>query len=143
MREFEVARRLLEHETKGRQDAEGLGSAINRVCAELHRELVNLIGPAGVHALIGRALHLAKKEFPCLEGIAPMSGPSGCLQGVSEALQGRDPTEAQASVIAVLTHLIQLLTSFLGQELGLHPIRRIWPEVVSGNMTSHTQKTRQ
>jgi hypothetical protein len=51
--------------------------------------------------------------------------------------------EAKASVVAVLAHLIQLLTSLLGEELGLHPIRRIWPEVVSGNMTPQTQETRQ
>lgn len=41
-------------------------------------------------------------------------------------------------MVAVFTHLIELLTSFLGEELGLHPIRKIWPEVVSGNMTSYT-----
>jgi hypothetical protein len=138
-----VARRVLEHETKGRQDAEDLGRAINRACVEIHQELVNLIGPSGVHILIGRALYLAKKDFPCLEGVAPVAGQSGCLHRVSESLQGRHPMEAKASVVAVLAHLIQLLTSLLGEELGLHPIRRIWPEVVSGNMTPQTQETRQ
>lgn len=43
----EIARRLLEQETKGRRDPEELEIASNRACAELHRELVNLVGPGG------------------------------------------------------------------------------------------------
>lgn len=130
----EMARRLLEQEMKGRRDPEELEGAINRVCAELHRELVNLVGPGGVHALIGCAVHRAKRDFPFLGPVAPVPDPGGCLRRVRESVQGRTPSEAEASMVAVLAHFLGLLTSFLGEELGLHPVRKIWPEVVSAGM---------
>jgi len=136
-----VAQRLLEDEAGGQREPDALASAVNRACAKLHGELVNLVGPGGVHALVGRALHLAQREFPFLGGVVPEEGPAGCLKGLEEVLREQDTAEAGASVVAVLAHLIGLLVSFLGHELGLYPVRKIWPGSTLDNLTFHSGET--
>ena len=124
----EVARRVLELEGAGGGDPEELARAADTVCAKLHGELVNLFGPTGVHALLGRALHLARRDFPFLREVVPVVDPGGCLRGLDDSLRGRETAEADASVVAFVGHLISLLVAFLGEELGVYPIRKIWPE---------------
>lgn len=123
-----VARRVLEHEGGGQAGAEELARAANRVCEKLHAELVDLFGPTGVHALIERALHLARHEYPFLAQVEPEPGRGGCLGILDDSLRGRD--EAGASMVAVVSHLIALLVAFLGEELGVYPVRKIWPGAV-------------
>ena len=124
----EVARRVLELEGAVRGGPEELARAAETICGKLHAELVDLFGPTGVHALLGRALYLARRDYPFLHGVVPEVEPGGRLRGLDDSLRGREPAEAGASVAAVVAHLIGLLVAFLGEELGVYPVRKIWPE---------------
>lgn len=125
----DLARRLLWHEAGGAREPETLAAAVDRACGKLYDELENLVGPGGLSALIRRALNLAEREFPFLGGVTPEADSRLSLRGLPEALRGRDAEEAEAASAAVLAYLVGLLVNLLGEDLGLRPVRKIWPEV--------------
>jgi hypothetical protein len=63
-----------------------------------------------------------------MNGVVPEVEPGGRLRGLDDSLRGLEAAEAGASVAAVVAHLIGLLVSFLGEDLGVYPVRKIWPE---------------
>jgi hypothetical protein len=129
----ERARRLLLHEATGAEDPRDIAAAAERVCAKLRDELTLLIGAGGVGALASRALRLARREFPHLDGV---EGPDGCYTGLVEALEGCSAAEAQAASSAVIENFLGLLVSLVGEELAMTPVRRLWPGIAGGDWAS-------
>ena len=123
----ELARRLLRHEAAGSREPVALAAAADRACEMLRDELETLVGPGGASALNRRARTLATREFPFLD------------RETGKATQ--DPGEAEAANAAVLAHLVGLLVNLMGEELGLRPVRRIWPEVASGEAAPRSTET--
>jgi hypothetical protein len=126
----ERARLLLLHEAGGARDAAGLAAAAERVCRKLRDELTGLIGAGGVGALAGRALRLAQQRHPHLNGVH--TDPEACFRGLAAALEGINATEAEAAGTAVIETFLALLVSLVGEDLGLRPVGKLWPEVASG-----------
>jgi hypothetical protein len=129
----ERARRLLLHEAAGAEDPRDVAAAAERVCAKLRDELTHLIGAGGVGALASRALSLARREFPHLDGV---EGPDGCYTGLVAALEGCGTTEAEAAGLAVIEHFLGLLVSLVGEDLGMTPVHRLWPGIAGGDAAS-------
>jgi hypothetical protein len=127
----ERARLLLLHEAAGARDAAGLAAAAERVCLRLRDELSGLIGAGGVNALAGRALRLAQQRHPRLNGVRP--GAEECFHGLAAALGGTDAAEAEAAGATVIETFLGLMVSLVGEDLGLRPVRKLWPEVASGD----------
>jgi hypothetical protein len=127
----ERARLLLLHEAAGARDAAGLAAAAERVCLRLRDELSGLIGAGGVNALAGRALRLAQQRHPPLSGV--QTGPQACFHGLAAVLEGIDAAEAEAAGAAVIETFLALMVSLVGEDLGLRPVRKLWPEVASGD----------
>lgn len=123
----ERARRLLLHEAAGTHDPRGLATAAERVCDRLREELTGLIGAGGVEALIGRALAQAQRDFPQLNGVE--ARPDTCFTGLPEALNGTSAEEAEAATTAVIERFLDLLVSLVGEDLGLRPVRKLWPGI--------------
>jgi len=93
----------------------------------LRDHLVDLLGSGGVTALLRRALHLAKREQPLLAGVTVSGEPDACFVGLAESLAAGTEEEATAAATSVLIHLLGLLVMLLGEELGMKPIRNLWP----------------
>ena len=121
----ELARQLLRHEAGGSTEPQAMAAAVERACEKLSGELENLVGPGGAVALVRRARTLAKRES--------VDGSSG------GAAPG--PGQAEAESAAVPAHLVGLLVGLLGEELGLRPVRKIWPDVASGEGASSSTET--
>ena len=118
-------RGLLRHQSGGTGDPHAVAAAAEAVCHTLRRELSELIGTGGVGALCARALRLAQKRVPLLEGVE--ARPDGTLAGLVEALgQGSGP-EAEDAGAAVIDEFLGLLVSLMGEDVGLRPVRRMWP----------------
>lgn len=90
-----------------------------RVCEKLRRPLCNLVGSLGFTSLLQRALTLAQRESPALNGVEVMA--DGSMLGLEGAA-------AQASSTLV-AHLILLLMTFIGESLTLTLLHDIWPEI--------------
>lgn len=127
----ELALRLIEHETHGSSDPAALAAAAEALCHGLGDYLKDLVGPRGVAALLGRALSLAKREHPLLASVALSTEPSARFSGLAEALASKSAEDAAAVSSSILAHLLSLLILLLGNELGLQPVRKLWPQVAS------------
>lgn len=123
----ELARRILEEEAGASPDQAASAAAINAVCERLKNQLVDLLGSGGVSALLRRALHLAQREQPALAGVAVDREEAACFTGLTESLSSRTAEESAAAAASVLTHMLELLVMLLGAELGMKPVRKLWP----------------
>lgn len=90
-----------------------------------------MLGSGGIAALLRRALHLAQREQPLLAGVAVNTESATCFTGLAESLASRTEAEASAAAITVLTHILDLLVTLLGEDLGMKPIRKLWPQATS------------
>lgn len=126
----DLARRLLEHEAGGAGDADSLAAAVEGACRKLSDTLETLVGRGGVAALLGRAVSLAKREFPYLAAVRLRADAPLSFDALRESLQGRTPAEAEAASICLLANLLGLLANLLGEDLGLRPVRSVWPNLL-------------
>jgi hypothetical protein len=127
----ELAHRIVEQEAGGSQDPAVSAAAVEAACRRLRDQLVDLLGSGGVSALLRRALHLAQREQPLLAGVAVSGEPSACFIGLAESLAASTDGEATAAAATVLTHMLDLLVILLGEELGMKPIVKLWPQETS------------
>jgi hypothetical protein len=126
----DLARRLLQHEAGGARDAGSLAAAVEGVCRKLCDELETLVGRGGVAALLGRAVSLAKREFPYLAAVRVQADGPLSFDALRESLQGRTPDEAESASTSVLANLLGLLANLLGEDLGLRPVMSVWPNLL-------------
>lgn len=120
-------RRLLRHESGGTGDPQAVAAAAELVFARLREAFGELIGAVGIGALYGHALRRAQLSVPLLEGVEARS--DGTLTGLTKALGSGTAPEAEAAGAAVIDHFLALLVSLMGEDVGLRPVRRQWPEL--------------
>ena len=94
-------------------------AATCRVCEKLRRPLGHLMGSGGYSSVLQRALTLAQRESPALATVVVK--PNGSMEG----LEG--PAAAASPIL--VTHLIQLLITFIGESLTFTLLQDIWPEI--------------
>jgi hypothetical protein len=123
----ELTRRIVEQEAGG-SDPAASAAAVETACRRLRDHLVDLLGSGGVSAMLRRALHLAQREQPLLAGVAVSGESAACFIGLAESLAASTEEEATAAAATVLTHMLDLLVILLGEELGMKPIRKLWPQ---------------
>jgi hypothetical protein len=125
----DLARRIVEHEA-GSPDPADSAAALEAACGKLTANLVDFLGSAGSSALLKRALHLAQHDRPLLAKVS-VAEPGACFTGLHESLTAGTNEEASATAAAVLAHLLDLLVTLLGEELGMKPIHKLWPQHTS------------
>ena len=132
--------------------AEDLLAAAHRAYDDLARVSAPLIGQVGVDALTGRALHLARREYPWLvhtregtpartertPGTPPPEQAEGPFAQVKTCLERQDPAVAIECVGAVLATFTGLLVTFIGEPLTAGLLRNAWPAAFSDVSTEET-----
>lgn len=126
----ELARRIVEREAGG-SDPSASAAAVETACRRLKDHLVDMLGSGGVSALLGRALHLAKRDQPLLAEVAVSGQPGECFTGMAESLPANTDEAGTAAATAVLAHTLDLLVILLGEELGMKPVQKLWPREIS------------
>jgi hypothetical protein len=127
----ELARCVVRHEAGDSSAPAASAASVEMACRRLKGELTDLLGSGGIAALMGRALHLAKRDNPLLADVTVQTEASSCFSGLPKALASGTDEEAAAASASVLAHLFGLLALLLGEELGMQPVRRLWPDVAS------------
>jgi hypothetical protein len=89
---------------------------------KLRISLTRFAGPDGFASLLRRALALASAEAPALQSVK--IGADGRLEGLDDL--GTD--EGKKAAIALATHLLGLLVTFLGESLTMRLVSEAWPE---------------
>lgn len=121
-----LAQRLLTLEASGSSLSSSHAHHAVRVCEKLRVSLTRVAGPDGFAALMRRALALAKAEVPLLHGVRLKA--DGSLEGLEEVAADGVSDGAEAA-LAITTHLLGLLVTFIGEPIMLRLVREAWPDV--------------
>ena len=121
----DLARRLLALEAKNPTATDTQGDKAVRVCEKLRMSLTRFAGADGFTALLGRALALARADDPSLQTVKVTA--DGCLEGFDQFAADNTNVDAEAA-IAIITHLLGLLATFIGEPFTLRLVREAWPE---------------
>jgi hypothetical protein len=124
-----LARRLVAFGSRTAGDAAEVVHAMEAACGRLNAQLEGLIAPAGVRALLRRALSVATAEFAWLTGVGVEDGGRCSFVGLREAVQGRSFSEVDEAFVAVVANVLWLLVTFIGEDLTLRLVREAWPEL--------------
>lgn len=125
----DLARRLLAQEGGGGQDSEEAVAAAEQVLRKLGEPVSLLVGRAGFHSLLARAVNLSASESPMLRGFEAERLQEDSLQGIRATLPGRDPAEVQEAMVSVVANFVWLLVTFIGRNLALRLVSDTWPEL--------------
>jgi hypothetical protein len=133
-----LARQLLAGASAGAESS-GDAAQIVRTCEKLRAPLTKFAGTAGFASLLSRALALAKRQAPSLEGLWVLG--DGTLMGFKEIPQDLAAADAtrQGGIILV-TELLGLLVMFIGEPLTLSLVREAWPDASIETLTSKTEE---
>jgi hypothetical protein len=123
-----MARNVLAQETEATHLPEAGAHAAVLAAEKLRLHLTRLVGVAGYHALLARALSLAKAEASWLGAFVERAS----QQDAQVALEGE---------IALLSQLLGLLVTFIGEALTLRLVRDIWPEASLNAGNTGTEET--
>jgi hypothetical protein len=85
------------------------------------------MGNGGFHALLARALALAKTEVSWLRPVHVNA--SGSMEGLRELQTQLSPDEFLEGRVVLLAQLLGLLVAFIGEKLTLRLMREVWPKV--------------
>jgi hypothetical protein len=106
----------------------GGADATLMVCQKLYLEVGQFIGAEGFRVLFARALHLDRPDHALLADVRIGDPASGeCLTGLAEI--GEDPEVIHAAAAAVIGGFLDLLSTFIGDDLTQRMIHRRWPDV--------------
>lgn len=133
-----LAQRLLTYEAVAGENSEPAESAAFRVCAKLRRPLITLAGVAGFRSLLSRALTLAKAEAPSLSAVQVAA--DGSLKGLDEVASQIDKEQPRDGGAILITQLIGLLLTFIGQGLTLRLVQDVWPEAAFDGRVSEKER---
>jgi hypothetical protein len=122
-----LAGRLIAFESRGRKAGENKTPPAFPVCEKLRPQLATLMGGAGFHALLSRALAVAHVDDPWLHSVQVKA--DGSL-GVQDEVEGfEDPEVIAESSVVLVSHLLALLVAFIGEALTLRLVREAWPKL--------------
>jgi hypothetical protein len=134
-----LARRLLASEAGGKTSPQELAAAGERIYLRLRERLAVVLGSIGFDTLWARAMHLSQRQFPSANDTAAEESFPTHAYGLHTAMRGRDSAAIHHNLVVVFTSFIRLLFTFIGEELSLHFIRQLWPELPPDAAESHTE----
>jgi hypothetical protein len=132
----EIAERLVAYEATAEASFDANTPATFHVCEKLRRPLSNLAGTNGFRLLLSRALKLAQHDAQVLSMVQVKA--DGSLDGLGKIARG-EAGEAGASII---TQLIGLLVTFIGERLTLRLLHDVWPDLPGFDIDSGREEAK-
>ncbi len=128
-----LARWLLRHEREITAHHQPLGpiDLAEQVVRKLSPRIAALVTAAGYRALLSRALHLARAQFPLLDGVQ-IGTSDGYINGPRTVGGGA----IDEGLVALIGTLIGLLATFVGDDLTDNLIHDAWPDAPSQRLAA-------
>jgi hypothetical protein len=121
-------------------DPKALAVAAQRAYDDLARVSAPLIGHAGVEALTGRALHLARQQYPWLIASREPAPADGAFAQAVLCLERQTPPVAADAAVTVFALWTGLLVTFIGDSLTAGLLQKAWPDAFSEAPPGETQE---
>jgi hypothetical protein len=121
----DLARRVLAIEAASQSATDAVAHEAVRVNEKVRDSVTRVAGSDGFTTLLRRALALARADVPTLETVKLK--PDGSLAGL-EGLAVDATNGVPEAAVAITTHLLGLLVTFIGQPLTLRLVRDAWPD---------------
>jgi hypothetical protein len=99
---------------------------VRQVCGQLASELSRVVGPSGYQALLARSLKLTRAQHPCLHRLHPILNNEDPLPRWMEVLETQEMESILEVGAAVITRMVTLLFTFIGEALTLQLLASIW-----------------
>lgn len=131
-------RRVLAREAGTNADAPAIAAAVRRACEQLARQLVPLIGDAGVAAICTRSLHLVQRQERRLAPVPTPPGDDDPFMRVQLVLEHQEPAVAASTGLAVLASIGDVLAGFIGERLAIRLLRETWPDDFASDSAEET-----
>ncbi len=125
LRTFAV--RLIACDARGRVPGDGNVPDAIPVCEKLRPHLTTLMGSTGFHALLSRALTIARKGDAGLRSVQVLTNGSQGVTGETEVPWS--PQAMTAGSVVLVGTLLDLLVAFIGEPLTLRLLREVWPDL--------------
>jgi hypothetical protein len=116
--------------------AAAVAAAARRAYDDLATVLAPLISQVGVDALLARALHVTRRDYPSEAADEEATDP---FAQVSLWLEQLDPTLATDAAAAMFARFAALLTTLIGEPLTTRYLRKAWPDGFSETRSEGTQ----
>ncbi|CAN5206102.1 hypothetical protein BH11PLA2_BH11PLA2_19070 [soil metagenome] len=116
-----LAQRILALEAACDHCAQTVPEAV-RICDQLRVPLAKLCGVAGYRALLSRAVALAKAEDISLSPVSVRD---------DSTLDGFDPIRHPNGGFVLVSQLLGLLVTFIGDTLTRQLLREVWPAMAT------------
>lgn len=123
-----IARQLLAAEAAAVKPSGTDVRVIFPVYDKLREPLSRLMGPAGLHSLMTRAVTQANGEIHQLDGVQVNA--DGCLEGLDKL----EVRTAAASEAMLVSQLLGLLVTLIGSTLTLQLLHETWPDLGDLNL---------
>ena len=127
-----VAARLLAGEAGGEPaTSETLVAASSRLLDRLSHRLAEVIGPAGVEAILLRAVKLRRAEYSFLdEAIVPRARGESLAEPLRACLRDQPPEVVQEVSVILFATVVGLLAFVIGDRLAWSLLQQIWPDTL-------------
>ena len=106
------------------------------MCTELRAGLSRWVGAMGYHALIDRALLLARAEHPALGDFSCLGGDE---PGTIAAVRAHGAGGVTAGVVELVTALMELLGRIIGEEMAVRLVEQIGMPSRRGVVSTETE----
>ena len=123
------------------QEGELLIETAERILDKLRGHLSRKIGAEGFRTLLARSLTLTKAQYPYLSEVKVAA--DGSLSGLREAAEsvkaadaaqeGEAQSVSAEGTAALVAQLLELLITFIGEELTRRIVSTIWLDFIWGN----------
>jgi hypothetical protein len=114
----------------------GVAAAVRRAYDDVTPVLAPLISQVGVDALVARALHVTRRDYPSDQ--AAEEEVTEPFAQVTLWLEQQDPTLAADAAAAMLATFAGLLSALIGEPLTTRYLRKAWPEDFSAARQKRT-----
>ena len=105
-----------------------------RIDQALAAMLSRWFGPYGYHALLSRALAVARQTHPALDRVRVRGPADPTLEGLSDAARAHGQQESVAAFTSVLAAVTELLGRLIGEDMAVQLMEQAVREATRGSM---------